>query len=290
MKSDFPEGDAPIAPDTPFLKRIQLALPHLHPAERRLGAFLYEFPGEIASYDAQELARLAKVSKATVSRFVRRIGFDNYDHARKVVREESQTGSRLFLSHPPSDDATDAPDLSMSEERDNLDWTFRRIPPEELDALAAAIVSARKVWTIGQRISHSFAAYLYWQLTKVTPDIAAAPAAGETLGEHIAGIADGDCVIFFALRRRAAGTDAAIDACVASGARVALITDEGFPHRGDVAWHFICQTRTATPQFNHVAVIALCHQIVVRATLAGGAAARDRLRRIDEINAQIGSV
>lgn len=289
MKSEFQIGDITIDADTPFLKRIQLAIPHLHPAEKRLAALLYEFPGEIASYDAQELARLAQVSKATVSRFVRRIGFDNYDHARKVVREESQTGSRLFLSHSPPEGEKTAYDLSMSEERENLEWTFRRIDVSELEDLAESITSSRRVWTIGQRISHTFAAYLHWQLTKVVSNIVLAPAAGETLGEYLAGIEPGDCVLFFALRRRAAGTDAAIAACVAAGAKVALITDEGAPRHAEVAWHFACQTKTATPQFNHVAVIALCHQIVVRSTLCSGADGRERLRRIDQINESLGS-
>jgi len=78
------------------LGQVREALPSLHPAERRLGEFICDFPVELASYDAQELARLANVSKATVSRFVRRLGFENYDRARRPAREESQTGSRQF--------------------------------------------------------------------------------------------------------------------------------------------------------------------------------------------------
>ena len=70
-----------------FLARVRSALPSLHPAERRLGEFVCEFPGELASYDAQELARLANVSKATVSRFVRRLDYANYDEARKHLAQ-----------------------------------------------------------------------------------------------------------------------------------------------------------------------------------------------------------
>ena len=70
-----------------FLGRVRESLPDLYPAERRLGEFLCDFPGEIASYNAQELAKLAKVSKATVSRFVRRLGFDNYEQARRSSKE-----------------------------------------------------------------------------------------------------------------------------------------------------------------------------------------------------------
>lgn len=42
--------------------------------ERRLAEFVLDFPGDLASYTGAELAELASVSKATVSRFVRRLG------------------------------------------------------------------------------------------------------------------------------------------------------------------------------------------------------------------------
>lgn len=32
-----------------FLARVRAELPHLHPAERRLGEFVCDFPGELAS-------------------------------------------------------------------------------------------------------------------------------------------------------------------------------------------------------------------------------------------------
>lgn len=56
-----------------FLSRVRSILPELSPAERRLGEFVCDFPGEVATYSAQELAALAHVSKATVSRFVQRL-------------------------------------------------------------------------------------------------------------------------------------------------------------------------------------------------------------------------
>ena len=66
-----------------FLGRVREALPELRPAERRLGEFLCDFPGELASYSATELASLADVSNATVTRFVKRLGYENFDDARR---------------------------------------------------------------------------------------------------------------------------------------------------------------------------------------------------------------
>ena len=93
----------------------------------------------------------------------------------------------------------------------------------EIDALAVDLLAANKVWIIGYRISQSFATYLYWQLIKLVPDIAVVPNGGESLGEHVASVASNDLVIYFALRRRMAGTEAALSEISATGARIALI-------------------------------------------------------------------
>ncbi|HLS42296.1 MAG TPA: MurR/RpiR family transcriptional regulator, partial [Paenalcaligenes sp.] len=81
-----------------FLSRVRALLPELHPAERRLGDFVCDFPGELASFSASELAELAHVSKATVTRFVKRLGYENYEEARRHARAERSTGSRFFLA------------------------------------------------------------------------------------------------------------------------------------------------------------------------------------------------
>lgn len=285
MKSEFHDD-----PPASFLSRIRDRLPELHRAERKLGMFLLDFPGDLASYDAQELARLSGVSKATVSRFVRRIGFESYEAARRAAREDRQSGSRHFLAHAESVPAESQLSVSMQEEWANVAWTFERIDPAALDALAGAITGARKVWLLGYRISRVFADYLYWQLVKVVEEAAVIPQAGESLGEHVAAIRPEDLVICVGLRRRMANTEAALAELAAIGVPIALITDEGAAPDARAQWHFRCRIETSSPQFNHASVVSLCHQIVTRATLRAGPGGRARLRRIDEINERLGEV
>jgi DNA-binding MurR/RpiR family transcriptional regulator len=271
-----------------FLDRIRTALADLQPAERRLGTFLLDFPGDMASYDAQELARLSDVSKATVSRFIRKIGYDSYDAARRAVRDEASSGSRLYIGHGEPGAMEDVLGFGMREEMENLAWTFQRISPDDLDRLAEKMLSARKVWIIGQRISHSFATYLRWQLVKVVPDAAVIPKDGESMGEHLAAMSPDDLVLVVALRRRMSGLDALLCEVGAIGAARAVISDDSMDPDPGLDWHFRCRITTATPQFNHAAVLALCHQIVVRTTLKSGANGRTRLRRVDELNERLG--
>ena len=267
--------------DRSFLFRVRDALDDLHPAERRLGDFVCDFPGELASYSASELAKLAQVSNATVTRFVRRLGYENYEEARRHARDERQTGSRLFLSASTDAAAAQSVAAHVSQGIANLEGTFATITDAQVDAVADAILEARKTWVIGFRSSHAFADYLQWQMTQVVENIVAIPGAGQTLGEHLVSVTDKDVAIVFGLRRRIAQMDAILAAIEKSGAKLLYLTDEGVPYRSTATWHFRCQTLAPGPLFNHVSVMAVCHLITTRAIERAGAAGRTRLRGIE---------
>jgi DNA-binding MurR/RpiR family transcriptional regulator len=91
LKGDFQLRG--VMSDRSFLSRVRHTLPDLPQAERKLGELVRDFPGELASYSASELAGLADVSNATVSRFVRRLGYASYDDARRHARLEKASGS-----------------------------------------------------------------------------------------------------------------------------------------------------------------------------------------------------
>lgn len=99
-----------------------------------------------------------------------------------------------------------------------------------------------------------------------------------------------DLVILVALRRKAANTESLIMECQRQGVVTALITDEGHQPDHRARWHFRCRIETSSPQFNHAAVMSLCHQIVTRTTVKAAGDARHRLRLIDEANERLGEV
>lgn len=269
--------------DRSFLSRVRDALDDLHPAERRLGEFVCDFPGEVASYSASELARLAHVSNATVTRFVRHLGYDGYEEARRHARAERQTGSRLFLTTSADSGGVQSVAAHIAQGIANLEGTFATIGDAQVDAIADAILGARKTWVLGFRSSHPFADYLQWQLTQVVEDIVAIPGAGQTLGEHLVSVTGRDVAIVFGLRRRVAQMETILAALEKSGAKLLYLTDEGVGHRATATWHFRCQTLAPGPLFNHVPVMAVCHLIATRAIERAGAAGRTRLRGIERL-------
>lgn len=267
-----------------FLTRVRDALPELRPAERRLGDFVRDFPGELASYSAQELAALAHVSKATVSRFIQRLGYVNYEEARRHARLEKQTGSRLFLA-AAADAATEQSVAAHAAQAiANVEATFLALTDAQATAIAQAICGARKVWVIGFRASHPFAAYLQWQLTQVVEDIVAIPGAGQTLGEHLVSVRADDVAIVFGLRRRIARMDLILDQIGKSSAKLLYVTDEGERFHSGATWHLRCQTLAPGPLFSHVSVMAVCHLLATRCIETAAATGRKRLRGIEAVN------
>jgi DNA-binding MurR/RpiR family transcriptional regulator len=267
-----------------FLTRVRESLGTLNPAERRLGEFVCDFPAELASYSASELATLAQVSNATVSRFVKRLGYENYEAARRHARVEKQSGSRLFLTGSVDSASVQSVQAHVAQGVANVESTFLGISEGQIGAVAQSMLDARKVWVLGFRSSHPFASYLQWQLTQVVENIVALPGAGQTLGESLVSLTPQDTVVVFGLRRRVANMDAILELVRKSGAKLLYITDEGVAPMASVTWHFRCQTLAPGPLFNHMAVMGVCHLLATRAIELAGAAGRARLRAIESLN------
>lgn len=267
-----------------FLSRVRDSLPKLQPAERRLGEFVCDFPAELASYSASELATLAQVSNATVSRFVKRLGYDNYEAARRHARVEKQSGSRLFLTGSVDSASVQSVQAHVAQGIANVESTFLGISEGQINAVAQAMLDARKVWVLGFRSSNPFASYLQWQMTQVIENIVVLPGAGQTLGESLVSLTEHDVVVVFGLRRRVASMDAILEQIRKSGASHLYITDEGVAPLASVTWHFRCQTLAPGPLFNHMAVMGVCHLLATRAIELSGPAGRTRLRGIESLN------
>ncbi len=276
-----------------YVARIRAALPSLHPSERRLADTILNFPGEIASYSATELAQLANVSNATVTRFVRRLGYDSFDQARQAARATQQAGAAVFRVSASDQGPEGALMAQIAQGRQNVENSFAAISLAEIDDLADAILQAGRVWIIGFRTAQAFAVYLCAQIGQIVPNVTVLPQAGQTLAESLGSIAKDDVVIVFALRRTVRQLPALCRELGNGPARAALISDETHrqgPETAPVAaelsaqWRFVVQTTAPGPLFNHAAVLTLCHILATRVLERSGLAGRKRLLAIEALH------
>lgn len=265
--------------------RVRAQYEQFAPAERRIADVVLNFPGDLASYTATELATISEVSNTAVSRFVRRLGFINYDDMRRLARKEQEEGSPLYLLERNSA----GPSVLIAERHvetviTNLRRTFSDGVPETLSALATAIASAPQVWICGFRHGRFLADYLRWSLVHARSRVRVLPGDGETLGESMIDIGKGDVVVIFAIRRRVPAIAALLRTAVEVGAQVALITDPGMVNTAGASWVVRCQTKTRGPIDDHASAIAIAHVLTEQVIVELQPGSSQRLGEIDDLH------
>src|SRR5205085_8185173 len=96
--------------------------------------------GDLAVYNAAELAKLSGVSKATISRLFRHLGFADFNEVKEHTRRLRSSGVPL---------ATQEPDgglpLHLALEKQNLDRLFETLDEGRLLEVARQLAEARSV-------------------------------------------------------------------------------------------------------------------------------------------------
>ncbi|MBK4346349.1 MurR/RpiR family transcriptional regulator [Lacisediminihabitans changchengi] len=264
-----------------ILERIREQYPALTPQERRAADFMHAHLDDLAVYNATEVAGLSGVSKATVSRLYRRLGFDSAEELRDHVR--TLRGAPRVSEHPSDFGA------HLDREISNL-----RMAVSGLDLAAAAglIAEARRVVVIGFRTSYPMALHLRQQLTQARDAVAVAPQPGQSIGEEIASLDARDVAVLVGFPRRPREFGALVTGLAASPARVVLLTDatgRGYASRVDEIVEIAVGSVTSFDSYAAVAsIIGLLASAVLaadpargRARLAAIGAAYDSLHELE---------
>lgn len=271
-------------------QRITTAYDRLTPNERRLADLVQDFPHLLVTHSATELTERAGVSKAAGTRFFRRLGFENFEEARKLVRDARAWGSPIYL-----DDRESRPsgllEAHLRKDVDNLVRTIESLPSEHIAAIARAVANARRVRLFGLRNSHFMAAYLRWQLIMVRDRVVVAPGAGETMAEYVADLGEEDVVIVIGVRRRPPAVERWLAALRRTGARILLVTDRSGQHLRDKAtWTIACDVRSTALFDSYVSVLSVLNLLGSLVAAQLGTEGRKRLRRIEQAHADLGDL
>lgn len=168
--------------------------------EQRVADFIFAHFDDLISYNSAELARLSGVSKATVSRLFKRLGYGSYREMREEVRALRQSGMPLTDNR----DAVQGNTLlarHYKQEMANLAHWVNQLDSQQLTDVIDAMAQAPRILLLGLRNSYPVALHLRQQLLQVRQQVHVIPQAGQTLAE-VVDITPHDLVIVVAFRRR----------------------------------------------------------------------------------------
>lgn len=274
----------------PLSLLIQDHAASLSPTDRQLADLILGFPGEIASYSAVELAKMAGTSNAAVSRFVQRLGFRSYEDMKRHARDMRSEGFPTYLLEKNQTDTAGQIARHVHVSQQNIAGTFGALDPAELGAATAAISNAGKVVFAGMRNGHFLAKYLRWQVSEVCPNTVLLPSDGETVAETLAGLTKDDVIVVFAIRRLVPIVRAMIGLLPSLPAKTLFITDQHYRERYKPTWMLRCITQSPAPLDNHTAVLLLCHILADEVFRYRGDPGRNRLRDIEDMHHVLGEI
>jgi DNA-binding MurR/RpiR family transcriptional regulator len=275
------------APTSTLEIRIRNYYDALPASERKVGDLIMDFPGQIASYSATELADLAGASKAAVTRLCHRLGYDGFEAMRRAARAGQQAGSPLFLLSQDRNDGDFATLADRHRQQDAalLSQALDGLDGETFAASIAAIGRARRVFIIGWRNSGYLAGYLRWQLIQVRDNVHLLPQAGETLGETLAELTAKDMVIMFGFRRRVSALPKTMAQVAEKSAAILYFTDRDAALDGAAGladWTVRCPIRCADAFDRYAGVMSLLHFYAMGLMGKMGAKGRARLAAIEQ--------
>jgi len=200
-------------------ERIAEQYADLSPQERRAADVLLAHLDDLAIYRAAELAELAGVSKATMSRLFRHLGFDDFTEVRDHLRTLRSHGVPVALEGAPSLAA------HLEHEVANLQKALAGLEDGGLDTAAKLLAEAQRVVVVGLRSSYPIAMHLRQSLSQGRPGVTLAPQPGQSLSEELIGLGKQDAAVVVAFRRRPDNIEGLLEILRNSGTPTILLAD-----------------------------------------------------------------
>jgi len=256
--------------------------------ERKVADVVLDFPGELAAYSASELAQLAGVSNATVTRFFRRLGYDSFDDARRSSRRAREWGSPLFMTSKAAEGEVIGSDLIArfaAEEKALIDATFNALDPALLTEVIEALAGAQRLFFLGFRNSAYTAGYARWQFIQFRGEVHMLTGAGESLAERIADLRQGDVLVLVGMRRLVSPLGRCAEAARSTGADILLLTDPSARVTPAYArWTIHCAVENPHVLDSYAGVMAVLRLLAVETMKRLGRTGRTRLQAVEALH------
>jgi len=278
---------------TPVEARLTERMADFTPSERRLGTHLARHYPVAALGSMTQLAAAAGVSKPTVLRLLKKLGFKGYPDFQAAIRDEveARLTSPILRHERWSGGVPDTHILNRFADAvlENLTATLKRIDHAEFDALAAILADpGRRVFVAGGRITHALADYLVTQLRVMRPDVTLIAGRSSDWPPTLLDLSEGDLLLVFDIRRYEANILNLAAMAAGQGAVVALLTDPWVsPVAAHARFRFSAQVEVPSVWDSTVALQVLVETLLAAVQDRAWEGTESRMQRLEALYARV---
>ena len=252
--------------------------------------YVLERPRDVALLSMREQARQAGVQPATMTRLAKHLGMDGYDGVRELYAAAVRDGEIGFAGKAGAQVASQKlkGDKALAAEmlRSIGKQIERLAAPDRLDRLVVAartLASARRIYCLGLRSSHSIAWHLHYVLSLVGERSTHIEGIAATGADALARATSRDVLLVASVLPYTRLTVELAEYAVEQGMAVVAITDSEVAPLAQIAQHAVI-VATDSPSFFHAMSPAFVVAEILGAIIAGrgGDDALAALRHTDE--------
>ena len=234
-------------------ERITEHYDRLTQSSRRVAEYLQGNPEKILMLSTGEIADACQVSKTSVSRFIRQLGYDDHVALRQELMTEREKGTPILT--------TTIEDPSIRHEMNALEQLWNQLAVMDTKPLIDSMINAKRVVVIGYRNSYPLAMHFRQQLMQCRDNVSLLPLPGQTLGEDISMLNDDDFVILMGIRRRVEHFGRLVE--FLQGKPSLLITDQSGQQYANKFEHvLICHMNNQAPLDSYAVPMSLISYLV----------------------------
>lgn len=270
-------------------EHVRSALPDLTRAERQLATHILTNYPVAALGSITALAKAAAVSTPTVVRLVQKLGFKGYPDFQHSLRGEVEAmlvsplakHDRWAGGVPQSHILNRFADAVVG----NLQATLGQIDHAEFDAAATLLADpARRVFTVGGRITHAMADYFATLMKAVRADVTLMSDMSNAWPSALVDLTPGDVLVVFDIRRYENAVLQLVELAVEQGAEVILITDRWVSPAANHARHTLaCHIEAPSAWDSMVSILVLIETLLASVQDQTWPATEARLKRLEDL-------
>jgi DNA-binding MurR/RpiR family transcriptional regulator len=243
MPDPLQPPSGPAAPDeTPLAERLEATLPLLSARMASAARHMLAYPEDVAVFSLREIARRIGIPASTLSRLARRLGFAGYDVLRRAqverVRRQASGGlggvaaarnrdtARAVIDQAgTAEGAASFAATAFAAEEDVLRRTLAGLSIPAVEAAAALLAGARRVYVTGRRTAFGPAFALSYLLHKARPEVMLLPGQAGAPEAPLEDAGPGDVLVAVTFAPISRQTLALIEQAAAAGSRIIVISD-----------------------------------------------------------------
>jgi DNA-binding MurR/RpiR family transcriptional regulator len=261
----------------------------LTPAERRIAEAVLEDPTRLAFGTVSDLASRVGTSHPTVVRFAAKLGFAGYAELQECAQRDlsaqlRRPSARIRAEGEPTGQAGLAGRLEPARAAMGaaLERVFAAVSGEQLAALAAPLVRARRIWILTGETSRAGAIVLRSGLNMVRPGVHLVDE--HDSGRDLSGAEPGDAAVVFDFARYRRHSVEAARVLAAGGVDLVAVTDSPLSPLAELTSTW-CQLEVPGigPFDSSVPAVALAELLVAQVARELRDTAQERLDRIEEL-------